>query len=290
MQDASNHEVLVYCPKCSVQNPLDKSLLGTSVICIKCGHTFVAKKNKTESPSKSVWKKGLYTLGVIFLAVLLKDLIVTTVHDNFTPKGKAEKDNALIMDKGKAEKDNALIMEYMNEYGARLRQYGQAVRSTLDIYCSQTGDELWGKKDPKKYRRAIEQSLEEAKSLHMWCEQKLKTFNPQMLTKEGETLKNMVREAYTSYYKLTTIGIELFSKTLECHQIHCGMKSDASSKDRDAYRAFLKKHPSIKEMSEILTKMDEEVMQIAKKYSSFEGEKIAKMESYRNLLNKTSNQ
>ena len=275
MQGASNREVLVYCPKCSVQNPLDKSLLGTSVTCIKCGHSFVAKKPKTESPfSKSVWKKGLYIFGVIFLACLLKDLIVPRIIDNFTPKGKAQK-------------DNVLIMKYVDEYGARFKQYGQTVRSTLDIYCTQTGDELWGKKDPKKYRRAIEQSLEEAKSLHVWCEQKLKTFNPQMHTKEGESLKNMVREAYTSYYELTTIGIELFSKTLECHQIHCGMKSDASSKDRDAYRAFLKKHPSIKEMLEILTKMDEEVMQIAKKYSSVEGEKFAKMESYRNLFNQT---
>lgn len=274
MQGASKREVLVYCPNCSVQNPLDESLLGTSVICIKCGHPFVAKKPKTESPPKSVWKKGLYTLGVLFFAFLLKDLIVTTVHDNFTPKGKAEK-------------DNALIMEYMNEYGARLRQYGQAVRSTLDIYCSQTSDELWGKKDPKKYRRAIEQSLEEAKSLHVWCEQKLKTFDPQMLTKEGETLKNMVREAYTSYYELTTIGIELFSKTLECHQIHCGMKSDASSQDKEVASAFMKNNPNV---IDALTKMDEEVMQLAAKYSSVEGEKIAKMESYRNLLNKTKSQ
>lgn len=277
MQSTSKREVLVYCPNCSVQNPLDEALLGTSVICIKCGHPFVAKKPKTKSSLfANIWVRGLSILVTFFVACLAKEM-VSGVIDNFTPKGKAKK-------------DNVLIMKYIDEYSARFRQYGQAVRSTLDIYCTQTGDELVGKKDPKKYRRAIEQSLKEAKSLHLWCEQQLKIFNPRMLTKEGETLESMVRKAYTSYYELTAIGIELFSKTLECHQIHCGMKSDASSNDRDAFKVFLKKSKNITEMAETLANMDKEVMQIAEKYSSVEGEKIAEMKSYLNLLNKNNSQ
>lgn len=275
MQSSIKQEALVYCPNCSVQNPLDEALLGTSVICIKCGHPFVAKKPNTKSYLfNNIWMRGLSILVMLFVACLVEEM-ASGVIDNFTPRGKAKK-------------DSVLIMKYIDEYGARFRQYGQTACSTIDIYCTQTGDELLGKKNPKKYRRAIEQSLEEAKSLHVWCKQKLKTFNPQMLTKEGELLKNMVREAYTSYYELTTIGIELFSKTLECHQIHCGMKTDASSKDREAYRAFLKKNTTLAEMAEALANMDKEVMQIAEKYSSIEGEKIAAMKSNLELLNKTN--
>ena len=276
MQGASKREVLVYCPNCSVQNPLDESLLGTSVICIKCGHPFVAKKPKTELLSKGVWIKGICFFGAIFLAGIVKELIVPGIIDNFTPKGREKK-------------DYALVMQSIDEYGIRLRQYGQTMRNSgvLDIYCSQTAEEIVGKKDPKKYRRAIEQALEEAKSLHSWCEQKLKTFNPQMRTEKGKQAENMIREVYTSYYELSTIGIKLFSKTLESHKIHCGMRPGASSQDKDAAHAFIKKNSNI---LDALNKMDEEIMQIAEEYSSVEEKKFAKMETYRNLFkeNKTS--
>ncbi len=273
MQSASKREVLVYCPKCSVQNPLDEALLGTSVICIKCGHPFVAKKPKTKSSIfNNIWVRGLCVIVTLFVAILVKDTVSELIN-NITPRGKEKK-------------DYALIMKSIDEYTIRFRQYGQAVRGTVDIYGSQTGEELSGKKDPKKYRQAIEQALEEAKRLHSWCEQKLTTFKSQALTKEGEKWESILREVYTSYYELSDSGIRLFGKTLELHRLTCGLRGCGSEKDKARWLAFLKQYKMDEELAkDELVKMHEELMQLVKAYKNFEEVKI---ESAKRIFNDES--
>ena len=256
-------KVYVYCPKCSAQNLKEKAQLGTTVICKKCGHYFIAEIPKIEIFSKSTRKKILSWFICAFVFVLVGNVAKKMVKEYYVME-KATAD-------ANKQHDYDLIRECIDEYSIRFREYGRTVRETLDIYCSSTGDELMGRKDPNKYRQAIEQSLREAKSLHNWCDQKLKTFNPDMYTTDGKKFKVIVRKAYASYYELSDIGIKLFSKTLKCHQLHCGMRSDASSQDRDIAIAFMKNN---RYFVDDLVKMDEEVMQIAQKYSSVEEDKF----------------
>lgn len=271
--------VLIYCPKCSRQIVWQKSRLKENCICQHCGHAFVAKLPKRESPSK----KNIIQVVSIVLGITACVVGKEFGHEMYVRFWPGAKEHLA----------NKELNGEISEYSEHFRQYGQTLRNSgvLDLYLSETGKELRGEVDRDKYRQAIESSLREAQRLHAWCNGKQTTFHPDVPPGFVE-LKNMIQDVYQSYSELTSLGIELFSKTLKCHRVCCGMLNGASASDRKVMEEYLrgmkdtdnfgrKQNRSIEEKKKAAAStLCCEVYLLARKYSDLEGQKMAKIADY----------
>lgn len=268
--------VLIYCPKCSRQIVWQKSRLKENSLCPHCGHSFVAKLPRRESSCK---KNVIQVLSIIF-AMIACVVGKEFGHEIYVRTWPGAKEHVAYKEL------NGEIKEYSDHF----RQYGQTIRNSgvLDLYTSETGKELRGEIEKDKYRRAIESSLKEAQSLNAWCNGKVTTFHPDVPQAAIE-LKNMIQEVYQSFSELTSLGKELFSKTLKCHQVCCGMLDGASASDKKVMEEYVRgmkdadnfgreQSRSIEEKKKAAASaLCCEVYMMAKKYSDQERLKMAKI-------------
>ena len=283
-----NEEVLIYCPKCSRQIVTLKSKLGDNMLCPHCGYPFVAKLPKRYSENKAQLVKIISVLSLIVACGI--------------GKWAGPEFLRLISPQSQEKESYQLSMNLIEEYGVHLREYRQTVCNSgvLEIYISETGRELNGEVDQKKYRRGIETSLKAAKRLNAWCKDKKESFDIGQFKGRAETAGKMILGVYGAYYELTTIGIRLFSKTLEHHRVCCGSQKGASKDDVDAYKAFYArtKNRDIygRESKDSNTnfaielKISREIVyKLAQEYAELEAKKTAEIQSIAQELRKIGN-